>query len=364
MSVINQMLRDLDQRQGQQKAPHRISTPINTKSNSVMIYAAVAVIVSLSLAVASYFYFAAQPESSTSEPTEPKVPSENATINPADTPLNQPVITQPEPVPVSVPETKITTTQTQPESSAQIVVPEDKQSETSLTAQVDQSQAPEEMTDNTRTSVVTDETPPAATQETVTRVIKRNPNESKRTKAEQQYRAFSEDNTSILSSSEYRTVLEIDPDFHRLRLEWLSSLIQSNESEFTEEANKAMTRWPSVYQYRQMLARLWVMTEPQKAYDLLVSDMPTIATAPDYHGLIAYSAQQIGDLNLASKKYQLLLRSYPERADWWLALGLLQEQLGNQSRALTAYQQSLRFPGLSGNTRAYAEQRVKAIQGF
>ena len=72
----------------------------------------------------------------------------------------------------------------------------------------------------------------------------------------------------------------------------------------------------------------------------------------------------MGDLNLASKKYQLLLQSYPERADWWLALGLLQEQLGNQSRALTAYQQSLRFPGLSGNTRAYAEQRVKAIQGF
>ena len=195
-------------------------------------------------------------------------------------------------------------------------------------------------------------------------MVKRNPNASKRIEAEQQYRAYTQDSTSTLSSSEYRTVLEIDPDFHRVRIEWLSSLIQSNESEFTEEASKAMTRWPSVYQYRQMLARLWVMSEPQKAYDLLVSDMPTIATAPDYHGLIAYSAQQMGDLNLASKKYQLLLQSYPERADWWLALGLLQEQLGNQSRALTAYQQSLRFPGLSGNTRAYAEQRVKAIQGF
>jgi len=357
MSVINQMLRDLDQRQGQQQAPHTVSTPIDTKSNSTMIYAAVAVIVSLSLAVASYFYFAAQPESAVSESIEPAVSSANATINPADTPLNQTVTVQPKPAPV--PEAK-TATKTQPESSAQIVVAEEKQSETTVVAKEDQSQAPEETADNTRSSAATDETS-AATQEPATRVVKRNPNASKRTEAEQQYRAYTQDSTSTLNSNEYRAVLEIDPDFHRVRIEWLSSLIQSNESEFTEEASKAMTRWPSVYQYRQMLARLWVMSEPQKAYDLLVSDMPTIATAPDYHGLIAYSAQQMGDLNLASKKYQLLLQSYPERADWWLALGLLQEQLGNQSRALTAYQQSLRFPGLSGNTRAYAEQRVKAI---
>ena len=325
-----------------------------------MIYAAVAVIVSLSLAIASYFYFAAQPASAVSESTEPAVSSANATINPADTPLNQTVTVQPKPAPV--PEAK-TATKTQPESSAQIVVAEEKQSETTVVAKEDQSQAPEETADNTRSSAATDETS-AATQEPATRVVKRNPNASKRTEAEQQYRAYTQDSTSTLNSNEYRAVLEIDPDFHRVRIEWLSSLIQSNESEFTEEASKAMTRWPSVYQYRQMLARLWVMSEPQKAYDLLVSDMPTIATAPDYHGLIAYSAQQMGDLNLASKKYQLLLQSYPERADWWLALGLLQEQLGNQSRALTAYQQSLRFPGLSGNTRAYAEQRVKAIQGF
>ena len=360
MSVINQMLRDLDQRQGQQQAPHTVSTPIDTKSNSTMIYAAVAVIVSLSLAIASYFYFAAQPASAVSESTEPAVSSVNATINPADTPLNQTVTVQPKPAPV--PEAK-TATKTQPESSAQIVVAEEKQSETTVLAKENRSQAPAETADNTRSSAATDETP-AATQEPATRVVKRNPNASKRTEAEQQYRAYTQDSTSTLNSNEYRAVLEIDPDFHRVRIEWLSSLIQSNESEFTEEASKAMTRWPSVYQYRQMLARLWVMSEPQKAYDLLVGDMPTIATAPDYHGLIAYSAQQMGDLNLASKKYQLLLQSYPERADWWLALGLLQEQLGNQSRALTAYQQSLRFPGLSGNTRAYAEQRVKAIQGF
>ena len=35
-----------------------------------------------------------------------------------------------------------------------------------------------------------------------------------------------------------------------------------------------MNRWPEVYQYRQMLARLWVLSEPNRAYELLVSDMP------------------------------------------------------------------------------------------
>ena len=72
----------------------------------------------------------------------------------------------------------------------------------------------------------------------------------------------------------------------------------------------------------------------------------------------------MGELTLATKKYELLLQSFPERADWWFALALLQEQLGVQGMALAAYQQSLRFPGLTTTTRDYAQQRVRAIQGY
>ena len=42
--------------------------------------------------------------------------------------------------------------------------------------------------------------------ESVTRIIKSNPNESKRSRAEQQYREFAEDGTSPLTSNEYQQV--------------------------------------------------------------------------------------------------------------------------------------------------------------
>ena len=96
----------------------------------------------------------------------------------------------------------------------------------------------------------------------------------------------------------------------------------------------------------------------------MLQQPPAITEAPDYHGLIAYSAKQMGNMNLASKQYQLLLKNYPERADWWLALALAEEQLQRNASALRAYQQSLRFPGLAENIQAYAEQRIKALQGF
>ena len=357
MSVINQMLRDLDDRQVRQPAAQPTAPMMSSESNGTPMRV-VAIIVLLAAIVSSVYYFkfyqsdeivvaedATQPElvveqiQTSANESENFVEEQATAVEQQASPVEEQVSAIEQPVEIPL-ETKLA-------SSAEPVA---ERAETIVQEQPVQPVA----------QMIT----PQVAAEPVTRIIKSNPNESKRSHAEQQYRKFAEDGTSPLTSNEYQQVLAIDPSFHKARIEWLSSLIQSNEGLFSAEASSAMNRWPEVYQYRQMLARLWVLSEPNKAYELLVSDMPTLDSAPDYHGLIAYSAQQMGELDLASKKYELLLENYPERADWWLALGLLQEQLGSQTRALAAYQQSLRFPGLSSSTRSYAEQRVRAIQGY
>lgn len=350
VSVINQMLRDLDDRQLRQPDAQPTAPMMSSESNGSPMRV-LAIIFLLATIATSVYYFKFYPsdeilvaeDATQPEPVAEQIQtlaneSENVVKEQASIVEKQASAIE---APLEVaPETKLT-------SSAEPVI---EQAETIIQQQPAQP--------------IAQMSTPQVAPEPVTRIIKSNPNESKRTRAEQQYREFAEDGTSPLTSNEYQQVLAIDPSFHKARIEWLSSLIQSNEGLFSAEASSAMNRWPEVYQYRQMLARLWVLSKPRKAYELLISDMPTLESAPDYHGLIAYSSQQMGELELASRKYELLLNNYPERSDWWLALGLLQEQLGSQTRALTAYQQSLRFPGLSSSTRSYAEQRVRAIQGY
>jgi tetratricopeptide (TPR) repeat protein len=198
----------------------------------------------------------------------------------------------------------------------------------------------------------------------VSRVMKSSPAQDKRARAESLYDQLVAENGPALSLSQMEQVLAIDPDFHKVRMLWLSRLSQSNQAQFQIEIQRAISNYTEVFQYRQMLARTMVVEQPRQAYELLTADLPTIRQAPDYHGLIAYSAKQMGDYNLASRQYQLLLSEYPERSDWWLALGVTEEQLGKTSSALAAYQQSLRFPGLAANTRAWAQQRITALQGF
>lgn len=200
-------------------------------------------------------------------------------------------------------------------------------------------------------------------QEAESRVLKVSPQQQSRIQADELLAEYQQQ-SGTLSDAQYAEVLALDPNFHSARISWLSRLNQQNDDRFERQTMQAIQKWPEVYQYRQILARFWVMATPQKAYDLLMQQPPAIDKAPDYHGLIAYSAKQMGNLNLASKQYQLLLKSYPERADWWLALALAEDQLQRSASALRAYQQSLRYPGLAQNTQAYAEQRIKALQGF
>jgi len=92
--------------------------------------------------------------------------------------------------------------------------------------------------------------------------------------------------------------------------------------------------------------------------------VPQVTEAPEYHALLAYVAQQLGSDQLARKHYQLLLQQHPQRADWWLGLGVSEERLGNKSPALQAYQHATARPGLSLSVQQYAKKRIRILQGF
>ena len=354
VSVINQMLRDLDERQASQPASHPVAPMMGrSQKKSPLLY--ITAILAVAIIVATYYLYSPTSESVTNDRVEQSLATEPETSIELQSTANVAAIDnqeasvdqqqavveqQPEPV-MQKPETVATEPVVDTDS-----VKTDEQVRAAESEPVPRAE---------QTSAATDDSP---------RVIKSNPNHTNRSRAEALFDSTVAEFGTPLSTAQYQAILGIDPAFHQVRIEWFSQLVQTDTVAFEQQVTTALQTWPEVFQYRQMLARHWVISEPRKAYDLLLSQMPSIDRAPDYHGLIAYSAQQMGDAGLATKKYELLLESYPDRADWWFALALLQEQLGDQSKALAAYQQSLRFPGLNTTTRDYAQQRVRAIQGY
>lgn len=348
MSVINQMLRDLDQRQASQPSSHSVAPMMGqSKSKAPMLY--ITAIFAVAIIVAGYYMYSPSRESVSDSSGQqavqmtPDIAADEQLVN------NQQVISN----------QQNNSTVQQAEAVADkpqtVTTPAVTGTDADLVTEQVNVEAPVPLKALESVKVSAEDLP---------RVVKSNPNQSIRSRAVALYDNTLAEFGSPLSTAQYQQILSIDPSYHQVRIEWLTQLVQTDSAEFEGQVTNALQTWPEVFQYRQMLARNMVMAEPRKAYDLLLSQMPSIEKAPDYHGLIAYSAQQMGESDLARKKYELLLDSYPDRADWWLALALLQEQLGDSNKALAAYRQSLRFPGLNNTTRDYAQQRVRAIQGY
>ena len=368
MSVINQMLKDLDERKtATRNGPY--APLIGQKNNSSKLPWIIVVILSVALIVwvlKDLLPGATMTENNetviaSSTPAEKVIATKTEAVMPEkEQPIDPIIETTPAQDMATVAEKTSDDSVSLTETDSPILA----EAENNRAEQVVSKTATDSSSVNLAASIQVTESNESEEQANKPRVLKVSPQKELRAKAQILLEQYQRESYGAMSDAQFAEVLALDPNFHKVRISWLSKLSQQNDNRFEQESLIAIQRWPEIYQYRQMLARSWVAAEPQKAYELLLQQTPTINQAPDYHGLIAYSAKQMGDFNLASKQYQLLLKSFPERADWWLALALAEDQLQRSASALGAYRQSLRFPGLAQNIQAYAEQRIKALQGY
>ncbi len=102
---------------------------------------------------------------------------------------------------------------------------------------------------------------------------------------------------------------------------------------------------------------------PQQALLLLQQQSPAIKNNTDYYALQASVLRQLGSNVAASELYNQLLAVDSSRAEWWLGLGLTLEAQGRNGAAVSAYQHVLSNPGVSPDVRLFVTDKLRQLGG-
>lgn len=114
---------------------------------------------------------------------------------------------------------------------------------------------------------------------------------------------------------------------------------------------------PYVSLYAQILA---AQGRDGEAIDALQNALPGVGENADIHALLAGLYQRTDNSAAAAESYMVALRLEPSHGEWWMGLGISSEQAGDSDTAIYAYNEALQHP-LTSLVEKYAEQRLQQL---
>lgn len=121
---------------------------------------------------------------------------------------------------------------------------------------------------------------------------------------------------------------------------------------------------PNSFTLMTMKARaLFEENKPQQAYQLIHKFQPDMQTNSDFYGLYAAILQSLGQSNEAGAIYKALVEVDPTNGQYWLGYGIALEARKAVSQAGSAYQRAINAYDVDPTVRAFAESRLKNLQG-
>ena len=160
----------------------------------------------------------------------------------------------------------------------------------------------------------------------------------------------------------FRQALDLSPGQVEARAELAGLLIASGrhgEAQALLEAGLALA--PGQPTLARLRARLLLEAgELDAAAELLQATRPGLAEAPDHYALLAATEQRRGRHAVAAQLYRQLLEHRPGEGGWWVAYAISLEGLGHADQAVAAYRTALHDRALAAPLRRYAEARLQA----
>jgi len=96
----------------------------------------------------------------------------------------------------------------------------------------------------------------------------------------------------------------------------------------------------------------------RSAIQSLEKHSPEIIDHPEYYSLLAALYQRNNQAALSAKLYQQLIAIEPGNAIWWLGLAVSLDSLGKHLTAMHAYQQADQSNGLTPTLKAFVETKI------
>jgi MSHA biogenesis protein MshN len=163
-----------------------------------------------------------------------------------------------------------------------------------------------------------------------------------------------------------RQALAIEPAHIRARELLAGVLIKQGRWVETEELmQQGVQVVPGSLLFVKLYARtLMQLNRDQQAIKLLRAHAPTVAQDPDYFALLAALYQRQQDHRDAAKTYSEILKLRPDTAIWWVGLGISLEALGKQQQAQQAYTRARQTGTLQGDMARYTDNRLLALDAI
>jgi len=157
--------------------------------------------------------------------------------------------------------------------------------------------------------------------------------------------------------------LQLDPKHFPAHLLLANNLLRQGTSDRAIlSLQKSLTQLPRNIALTNILAQLYLQAQQTtNALNTLLSINPTTTQNETFLSLLAASYQQANDAQNSSTIYQKLLIINPQKAEYWLGLAMAYEKLNQATHAVTAYQQALNKNSLKPSIVSYINQRISQL---
>jgi MSHA biogenesis protein MshN len=168
-------------------------------------------------------------------------------------------------------------------------------------------------------------------------------------------------NEAILSLEQ---ALKLDQTHAPARQLMISLLLESKrQDEAIRELRAGLAVDSHQLNFAMMLARLLVeRAKLQEATDVLQKSLAYAQDRPDYIAFLAALLQKLGRHKEAVQSYRSALSKHTQNGVWWMGLGISLQADGATNEALEAFRQAKVQPGLGADLLAFVDQKIAQLQ--
>lgn len=162
----------------------------------------------------------------------------------------------------------------------------------------------------------------------------------------------------------WREALRIDAT-HAASRESLAILYlsQSRRIEAAEQLQLGVANNPGNSKLALLYARMQLdAKDVNGAIKTLEAAMRAAPQGADFYAFTAAAYQRQGDYEKSIATYQAALKQQPGQSVWWMGLGISLESAGKAEEALAAYNEAKKSNRLAPKLRQYVEGRIQALE--